>query len=1853
MTERPLRPSRAALAVALATGVLFACTTDTLIGPKDVALLVIEPDSVVMPVGDTVLLEGVATDSRGLKYIGAKIAWSSSNPSVATITTDGHLISVAVGTATVTAEAAGKSASAQVTVTPPAVIATSADSLVFAAVARGPLPAAQQIVVTNGSPGVLTNLAAGPPAYVGPDTGWLSLTSTSTTAPDSITFAVSVDTFPVGTYTATVPITAAKAANSPKSITVTLTLSAGPPATLTKTVGDTQTAVVKTAVATAPAVAVHDAYGNGVPGVSVTFSTTAGNGSLTGAAATTNAAGVATLGAWTLDTIAKADTLTVTAAALPAVTFTATATAAPASQMLKTAGDGQTAAVGTLLPTAPQVTVRDRFGNPVAGVTVTFAASAPSGSVTGATPVTNTQGVAAAGSWTLGTIARTDTVTATAAGVASPAIFTATATAGAAATLAKSAGGTTGTVNTVVAPAPAVLVTDQFGNAVAGVGVTFAATAANGTVTGGATTTNASGVATVGSFKLATLARTDTLTATSGSLAGSPVRFLVVASPDVPATATKDTGDAQTATAGSTLPIAPAVLVKDQFGNPVAGTTVTFAVASGGGLVTGATPTTNGSGIATVGGWQLGNAAGSNSLTATVGALPVLTFTATGTAGSASTLVLAGAASHSDTIGATLALDSVKVTDALNNPVAGTTVNWVAGGGGTITASSVTNAAGVATASRTLGTLAGPATDTAKVTGLTGSPVLFTTITTAGQASTLLKGAGDAQTDTVGATLAVAYTDSVKDRGGNPVAGVTVTWGVTGGGSITPSSSTGANGVATATRVLGTTAGTQGATGSVTGLAGSPTSFTATATHGAAKVLAIVAGTNNQSATFSTAVSPPPAAKVTDQFGNAVPGVTVTFALGAGGALNGSITGATPASDAGGVATLGSWTLGPGAPRQDTVVATAPGLTGSPLTFVDFANAGTATTLALAGGNGQSDTVRATLPRLDSVLVTDAGANPVQGVAVTWAATKGGGSITPSSNTDANGIAVATWTLGDTAGTQNATATVGGLAGSPVTFSATAGHGNAKIIALQGGDAQSATVNTAVATPPSVLVTDAYGNPVSGTTVTFAVTLGGGSLTGTNPASTSASGLASIGWTLGTTAGTNNLTATAAGLTGSPVTFTATGTAGAPTQMTVNGGNNQTAQIGTQLPTAPAVLVEDAFNNPVGGVTVNFVPGAGNNGSLAAPTSPVTSLSGIATAGPWTTGSLVKTDTLTASAAGLPTVTFVATVTAGAPAAMAISGGDAQTDTIGATLSALKVLVTDGGGNPVPGVTVNWLVTAGSATRSPASSLTDANGLAADTITLGTTTGAVTVQATTGAVTPADFSETVTAGNPVTIAQNGGDLQTATVNTAVATAPSVKVTDRAGNGVPGVGVTYSVPVNHGSVTGGSATTLATGVAAVGGWVLDSVAGANTLTATASVGVAGNPVTFSATGTAGAVSTSKSTLSAGTASITACASACAAGTTASTVTVTEVDQFGNPVSGSAVTFGSTGTANTFTPASGSTDGSGQLTTTFNSTKAEAKTISVTGVTQTAGVTVLHDVVSAATSTVAATGPITASTGTSPSNVTITLLDQFSNPVSGLQDTIWVGGNTGSNVIITQTGLSDVNGQSFGSFSKTTSGSTNVFAFINSLGTFTSNFATVTVNAAAASTVTVTNGGFSARVGTGVATRPTYTVKDAFGNVVPGQSVSITSGGGGTPSPISGTTNASGQFTLTSWTMGGTNADASNGTMSNTAQLTAGAATGTATDFGIYTFSGDVSPLFTGCAGCHNPNWTPSNMVGIASGCSGFPTLVVAGSASTSDVYNKLSATTPSCGSEMPLGGPFFSAGSLKIVRAWINNGGQNN
>jgi hypothetical protein len=121
---------------------------------------------------------------------------------------------------------------------------------------------------------------------------------------------------------------------------------------------------------------------------------------------------------------------------------------------------------------------------------------------------------------------------------------------------------------------------------------------------------------------------------------------------------------------------------------------------------------------------------------------------------------------------------------------------------------------------------------------------------------------------------------------------------------------------------------------------------------------------------------------------------------------------------------------------------------------------------------------------------------------------------------------------------------------------------------------------------------------VPGASVTFAVASGGGVATGLNP-TTDVNGLAAVGsWTLGTTVGSNTLTASSGSLTGSPVTFTATGVVG-PAD-----GSQSTATVpdGTiLLETVMTVQARDQFGNALttGGSNVVVTVTGVNNTSAA------------------------------------------------------------------------------------------------------------------------------------------------------------------------------------------------------------------------------------------------------------------------------------------------------------------------------------------------------------------------------------------------------------------------------------------------------------------------------------------------------------------------------------------------------------------------------------------------------------------------------------------------------------------------------
>ena len=482
--------------------------------------------------------------------------------------------------------------------------------------------------------------------------------------------------------------------------------------------------------------------------------------------------------------------------------------------------------------------------------------------------------------------------------------------------------------------------------------------------------------------------------------------------------------------------------------------------------------------------------------------------------------------------------------------------------------------------------------------------------------------------------------------------------------------------------VLGTSVGANAFTASVAGLP--PVTFTASGTAGPAARLTKLAG-DNQSAAAGTTLTIAPAVRVSDTNGNAVGNASVTFAVaGGGGALVGP---ATVQTNAAGVATIGGWTLGPAA-GANAMTATSGTLVGSP---VQFAATGTqvVASLTISAGNNQSAVAGAPVATPPAVLVRDAVGNPIADVDVHFVVASGGGSVVPATvvRSNAQGIATVTsWTLGTHVADNPNTlvATVPSTSLPSVTLSATAISGAAATLAKRLGDGQSAGVASAVAVAPSVLVTDAHGNPVgAGTSVTFAVVNGGGSITGPVTVQTNALGHATVGgWVLGPTPGSNTLSAASGSLSGSPVTFTATGTQLAAS-LSINAGNNQTAIAGTAVTTAPSVVVRDAGNNPVANVDITFTV-TGGAGVVVPGAVVKTNAQGIATATSWTLGAAAGANSLSAAASGVQSVSFSATGIAGSAARLAKYLGDTQSATVNTAVAiAPSVRITDINNNPV------------------------------------------------------------------------------------------------------------------------------------------------------------------------------------------------------------------------------------------------------------------------------------------------------------------------------------------------------------------------------------------------------------------------------------------------------------------------------------------------------------------------------------------------------------------------------------------
>ena len=446
-------------------------------------------------------------------------------------------------------------------------------------------------------------------------------------------------------------------------------------------------------------------------------------------------------------------------------------------------------------------------------------------------------------------------------------------------------------------------------------------------------------------------------------------------------------------------------------------------------------------------------------------------------------------------------------------------------------------------------------------------------------------------------------------------------------------------------------------------------------------------------------------------------------------------------------------------------------------------------------------------------------------------------SIDPTSGL-ASAKSLGTVTVTATSETKSATVSLTVVVGPP-----------AKIIA-SAGDNQGVPAGNALPVAPAVKVTDAGDNPIAGVVVNFAVTAGGGAITGTT-ATTTAAGIATAGiWTLGVVAGPNALTATSPAIAGASFVFKAAGGAGPPTKIAGFAGNNQTGTAGGVVATKPSVIVTDANNNPVAKFTVTFAAASGS-GSVTGG-SAVTDPTGVATVGNWKLGTTPGPQSLNASASGLTGSPVVFNATAVAPVATNLAGfaGNNQTAKPNFAVSTLpSVIITDPAGVPVSGISVTFAVVSGGGSVTGAAATTNSDGIATvGSWVLGSAPGANSLTGSSGTLagSPFTFNATAVPAPPTRIAINAGDGQTGIAGKPVPIPPSVKITDVDGTGVANVTVTFSIRSGSGSVSGATALSNSAGIATVGSWVLGL--GGNSLTASVP-GLRGDPIVFIALGQA--------------------------------------------------------------------------------------------------------------------------------------------------------------------------------------------------------------------------------------------------------------------------------------------------------------------------------------------------------------------------------------------------------------------
>ena len=1078
-----------------------------------------------------------------------------------------------------------------------------------------------------------------------------------------------------------------------------------------------------------------------------------------------------------------------------------------------------------------------------------------------------------------------------------------------------------------------VKVTDANGNALAG--QTVSVLAGNGATTAPTVTTQPDGT-----VEISVTSQTAGISAVTASINNSSqsrnVTFIAdvstaqIASLEV----TQDNAVADGAMANTLL-----VRVTDAFGNTLAGQTVSVLADTG----TTVAPTVITGLDGTVEISVTSQTAGTSAVTASINSSTAsrnVTFVADVRTAKIADLVVIKDGSVAD--GAMANTLRVKITDAFGNTLAGQTVSVLADNGATTAPTVTTQPDGTVEISVTSQT-AGISAVTATINNSTASQnVMFIAdVRTAKIADLVVTRDNSVADGAMANTLQVKVTDA----NGNTLAGQTVSVLADNSATTAPTVITEPDGMVEIS-VTSQTAGTSAVTASINNSSLSQSvKFIADVSTAQIAMLEVT----QDNAVADGAMANTLQVKVTDAFGNALSGQTVSVLAG-----NGATVAPTVITEPDGTAEIPvtSQTAGVSA-----VTATINNSSQSRnVTFVADVRTAQIADLVVIKDGSEADGATANTLR---ARVTDAFGNALAGQTVSVLADNGA-TVAPTVTTQPDGTVEISVTS-QTAGISAVTASINSSSQSQnVTF--VADVRTAKIADLvvikDGSEADGSTANTL-----RVRVTDAFGNALNGQTVSV---LAGNGATVAPTVITEPDGTAEIPVT-SQTAGVSAVTATINNSSQSRnVTFVAdVRTAQIADLVVIKDGSEADGATANTL----RARVTDAFGNALAGQTVSVLAG---NGATVAPTV-ITGQDGTVeiSVTSQTAGVSAVTATINNSSQSR-NVTFVADVRTAQIADLVVIKDGSEAD--GATANTLRARVTDAFGNALAGQTVSVLADNG-ATTAP-TVITEPDG----TVELSVTSQTAGTSAVTASINNSSQSRNVTFIADVRTAQiaslvvikDGSEADGATANTLRA-----RVTDAFGNAL--AGQTVSVSAGNSATVAPAVITEPDGTVEIS--VTSQTAGVSAVTATINNSSQSRNVTFIADVRTAQIADLVVTRD----------NSVADGSTANTLQVKVTDANGNTLAGQTVSVLAGNSATVASTVTTKPDGTVEISVTSQTAGTSTVTASINNSSQSQNVTFVPGDASQLTSTVE-TNKSNYTVGETIT-ITVTLRDAFDNLVTG--------------------------------------------------------------------------------------------------------------------------------------------------------------------------------------------------------------------------------------------------------------------